>query len=287
MRAAVKSSAKTVMATRTHSFAMIAIKKMRVALCLIYWCKSPILAGIALCGGGIGAVSFDLFEQRREERKRSEQQGRPANTVLIRTFRDSKSWKAWMFLLGCSLYAVLGGATGYLQPEALADYNGNKEGSSETKGVLLIVYPILVGLSGVLMVLGVRLLPYDTYPRAGMATHVIVAGCFQMFAIIYCFSAAQLATTVFGEEAKITTLRRAFAYTSVVGLALSFLFGGYVMGKSAQLIQHQSDAIGTLIPKQVWANKCWMAALGGVQMSIGIAVSVVTASGAAEVNLFS
>lgn len=258
----------------------------------------PILAGISLCGGGVGAVSLDLFEQRREERKRSAQQGRPANTVLIRTLSyvtgDPKSWKAWVFLVGCSLYAVLGGATGYLQSEVLADYN-EAEGSSETKGALLVVYPIMVGLFGMLLVLGVRLLPYDTHPRAGMATHVIVAGCFQMFAIIYCFSAVQLATTVFGEEATITTVRRAFAYTSVAGLVLSFLFGGYVMGKSAQLIQHdkvilsgsQSDANGTLTPKQVWAIKCWMAGLGGIQMSIGIAVSVVTASGAAEAKLFS
>mmetsp|Transcript_8548 Transcript_8548/g.14836 ORF Transcript_8548/g.14836 Transcript_8548/m.14836 type:complete len:174 (-) Transcript_8548:10-531(-) len=142
----------------------------------------PILAGIALCGGGIGAVLLDLLEQRREERKRSEQQSRPAETVLIRTLSyvtgDPKSWKAWIFLLGCFLYAVLGGATGYLQSEVLANYNSNEEGSSETKGVLLVVYPIIVGLSGMLLVLGVRLLPYDRYPRAGIATHVIVAGLF-------------------------------------------------------------------------------------------------------------
>jgi hypothetical protein len=38
----------------------------------------------------------------------------------------------------------------------------------------LIVYPIIVGLSGMLLVLGVRLLPsYDKYPRVGIATHVL------------------------------------------------------------------------------------------------------------------
>ena len=252
----------------------------------------PILAGIALCGGGTCAVLLDLLEQRREEQERSEQQSRPTNTVLIRTLSyvtgDPKSWKAWMFLLGCSLYAVLGGATGYLQSEVLA----NEEGISETKGVLLVVYPIIVGLSGVLLVFGVKLLPYDKYPQAGIASHVIVAGLFQMFAIIYCFSAIQLATIIFGEEAKITTVRRAFAYIGVVGLVLSFLFGGYIMGKSAQLSRHERNISSgssddTLTPKQVWTIKCWVAGLGCIQMSIGIAVSVVTASGAAEANLFS
>jgi len=251
----------------------------------------PILAGISLFGGGIGAAILDLLEQRREERKQSEQQSRPATTVLIRPLSNvtgnPKSWKAWMFLTGCCLYALLGGATGYLQSEVMANYNG----SSETKGVQLVVYPIIVGISGMLLVLGVRLLPYDKYPRAGIATHVIVAGCFQMFAIIYCFSAVQSATIIFGKEAKITTVRRAFTYISVVGLVLSFLFGGYVMGKSAQLSEHEKHISSgshdtTSTPKQVWAIKCWMAGLGGIQMSIGIAVSVVTASGAAEANLF-
>lgn len=239
------------------------------------------------------------FERRRDERIQSEQQNRPPKMVLIRTLSyvtgDPTSSKAWLFLGGCFLYAVLGGVTGYLQSEVL-DNNGNEEGSiskSKTKGVQLVVYPIIIGLSGMLLVLGVRFLPYDKYPRAGIATHVIiVAGLFQMFSIIYCFTAIGLATTIFGEGATITTVRKAFAYISVIGLVLSFLFGGYVMGKSAQLTQHekaiQSDTnSGTLTTKEVWSIKYWMAGLGLIQMSIGVCTSIVTASGAAEVNMFS
>lgn len=263
----------------------------------------PILAGIALCGGGIGAVTLDLLDQRRKERARSAHEGRPAETVLIRTLSyvtgDPKSSKAWKFLVGCALYAALGGTAGFLQADVLAAASGTAEGGGsggKTKGALLVVYPIVVGLSGVLLVLGVRLLPYDKYPRAGTVTHVMVAGCFQMFAVIYCFTAVQLATAVFGEDATITAVRRVFAYIGVACIVLSFLFGGYVMGKTAQLVQHdkaiassqsRSDANGTLTPKEVWAIKCWTAALGSIQLSLGVAVSAVTATGAAEAKLFS
>ena len=109
---------------------------------------------------------------------------------------DPTSCKAWIFLVGCFVYAVLGGVTGYLQSEVLAYYyNGSEEDSnSKTKGWQwqLIVYPIIVGLSGMLLGLGVRLLSYDKYPRAGIATHVIVAGIFQMFSIIYCVTAIRM-----------------------------------------------------------------------------------------------
>jgi len=260
----------------------------------------PILAGIALCSGGLGAVLLDLLEQRRNERILSEQQNRAPNTVLIRmlsyvTGDPTTSCKAYIFIIGCFLYAVLGGFTGYLQSEALVDnyYNEDEEimkSKTNTKGVQLVVYPIIIGLSGMLLVLGVRLLPYDKYPRAGIATHVIVAGLLQMFSIIYSFTAVGLAIDIFGEASTITTVRKVFTYISVIGLVLSFLLGGYVMGKSAQLTQHekaiQSNANGgTLTSKQVWSIKCWMAGLGLIQMSIGISTGVVTASGAAEINL--
>jgi len=256
----------------------------------------PILAGIALCGGGLGAVLLDLLEQRRDERILSEQQNRAPNTVLIRMLSyvtgDPTSCKSYIFIIGCFLYAVLGGFTGYLQSKALGNtYEEIMKSQTKTKGVQLVVYPIIIGLSGILLVLGVRLLPYDKYPRAGIATHVIVAGLFQMFSIIYSFTAVGLAIDIFGEASTITTVRKVFTYISVIGLVLSFLLGGHVMGKSAQLTQHekamQSDAnsSGTLTSKQVWSIKCWMAGLGLIQMSIGISTSVVTASGAAEINL--
>lgn len=95
----------------------------------------------------------------------------------------------------CHWLSSIRGATGIYY------YNGSDEddSNSKTKGWQHIVYPIIVGLSGMLLGLGVRLLSYDKYPRAGIATHVIVAGIFQMFSIIYCFTTIQLATTVFGE----------------------------------------------------------------------------------------
>lgn len=76
------------------------------------------------------------------------------------------------------------------------------------------------------------------------------------------------------------------------------------MGKSAQLIHHsklvagvedqesplrqQEDTTlpntrGTLTPEQVWSIRKMMAGLAIVQLSIGIAVSAVTITGAAEV----
>ena len=64
-----------------------------------------------------------------------------------------------------------------------------------------------------------------------------------MFSIIYCFEAVTLATAIFGAEATTTVTRRVFAYVSAVGFGLSFLSGGYVMGRTAQLIQHD-NAIG-------------------------------------------
>ncbi|KAL7523175.1 hypothetical protein ACHAWF_001242 [Thalassiosira exigua] len=182
---------------------------------------------LALCGGGIGPVTLDLLEQRREERVQATQEGRRPSAVLIRTLSyvtgNPKSLKAWTFLVGCTLYAVLGGMSGFLQADVLA---AAEEGNSKTKGVLLVLYPIIVGLLGVSLV----------FP--GTAAHVIVAGCFQMFSIVYCFEAVQLATAVFGKDATITTVCSVFAYTGVAGLVLSFLMGGYVMGKTDQLVQH-------------------------------------------------
>ena len=248
---------------------------------------------------------------------------------------DPRSFKAWTFLVGCVLYALLGAITGFLQTDALVTGETETDTKAKAKGPLLIVYPIGIGVSGSLLVLGVRLLPYDTHPKAGIALHVVMAGCFQMFSIIYCFASVTLATDLFGVEATVTVIRKAFAYISAAGLGLSFLFGGYVMGKTAQLTQHEkivassstsiannhnnnatqreaeagamplapdSDAgaatddisgegairasSGNLTLKQVWVIRWWMAALGAVQLSIGIAVSAVTMTGAAEANYF-
>ena len=207
----------------------------------------PVLAGAALGGGGVVAVVIDLFEQISEQRNRSD--GRAPEPVLIRNLSyivgNPKSLKAWVFLIGCVLYAAFGAATGGLQADVLSDHNAAlaQAGSASTgkaKGALLIVYPIIIGLCGALLVLGVRWMPYATYPKAGMAFHVVMAGCFQMFSIIYCFEAASLATEMFGAGASVTATRKVFAYISAAGLGVSFLFGGYVMGRTAQLYQHES-----------------------------------------------
>lgn len=187
----------------------------------------PVLAGIALCGGGIGAVLIDYFEQRQEQRTRSD--ARPPETVLIRNLSyvtgDPTSLKAWVFLIGTALYAVLGGTTGFLQAQVLATQEQREGTETTAKGSLLILYPILIGVSGALLVLGVRFLPYGTHRKSGIAFHVVMAGCFQMFPIIYAFETISLATAMFGAEARTTIIRKAFAYVSVAGLALSFLTG--------------------------------------------------------------
>ena len=299
----------------------------------------PVLAGAALGGGGVVAVVIDLFEQISEQRNRSD--GRAPEPVLIRNLSyivgNPKSLKAWVFLIGCILYAAFGGATGGLQADVLSDHNAalalaDNASASKAKGALLIVYPIIIGLCGALLVLGVRWMPYGTYPKAGIAFHVLMAGCFQMFSIIYCFEAATLATDMFGADASITVTRKVFAYISAAGLGVSFLFGGYVMGRTAQLYQHErkvkllssgsqdvdqsaranasasananananpgfdqqtslegsgmSRPSGILTAKEVWSIRKLMAGLAVVQLSIGIAVSAVTITGAAEVDLY-
>lgn len=291
----------------------------------------PVLAGAALGGGGVAAVAIDLFEQIGEQRNRAD--GRAPEPVLIRNLSyivgNPRSLKAWMFLIGCALYAALGGATGGLQAAVLSDHNAAlaPAGSStnKAKGALLVVYPIAIGVCGALLVLGVRWVPYTTYPKAGMALHVVMAGCFQMFSIIYCFEAVTLASEMFGADASITVTRKVFAYISAACLGVSFLFGGYIMGKTAQLYQHESkvktipsqgqdvnnqsanasddttpgvdrqvdleesgtsNPSGILTAKEVWSIRKWMASLAVVQLSIGIAVSAVTITGAAETNLY-
>lgn len=158
----------------------------------------PILAGVALIGGGVGAVVIDLFEQRRNQRERPDRDGRPPETVLIRNLSyivgDPRSFKVWTFLVGCVLYAVLGAVTGFLQTDALVAGETETDTKAKAKGPLLVVYPIVIGVSGSLLVLGVRLLPYDTHSKAGIALHVVTAGCFQMFSIVYCFATVTLAT---------------------------------------------------------------------------------------------
>lgn len=126
-----------------------------------------------------------------------------------------------------------------------------------------------------------------------------------MFCIMYGFVSIQLATAVFGAGAEVTHARQALAYVSAACLGVSFLSGGYVMGKNAQLIQHSklvssstaaaaaaedegtlsspsTEMDGTLTPAQVWTIKKMAAALAVVQLSMGIAVSTITASRSQE-----
>jgi hypothetical protein len=177
----------------------------------------PVLAGVALCGGGVGAVVIDLFEQCRQQRDRSD--GRPPEAVLIRNLSyvtgDPRSLKAWVFLVGSALYAILGGVTGFMQADVLAAHGAGVE-THKAKGPLLVLYPIIIGVSGAMLVLGVRIFPYETHRKAGTALHVAMAGCFQMFSIIYCFEAVTLATAIFGAEATTTVTRKVFAYVSAV-----------------------------------------------------------------------
>ena len=290
----------------------------------------PVLAGTALGGGGIVAVAIDLFQQISEQRSRSD--GRAPEPVLIRNLSyitgNPRSLKAWVFLMGCVLYAAFGAATGGLQANVLSDHNAGSKNKAKAKGALLIVYPIAIGLCGALLVLGVRWMPYTRHPKAGMAFHVIMAGCFQMFVIMYCFQAASLGTDMFGADASITVTRKVFAYISAAGVGVSFLFGGYVMGRTAQLHQHErklkqqvlpslgqdvdqsasanananananpgvdqqpflegsTNPSGILTAKEVWSIRKLMAGLAVVQLSIGIAASAVTITGAAEIDLY-
>ena len=266
----------------------------------------PVLAGVALCGGGVGAVFIDYLDQRREQRRRVVRE-----TILIRNLStvtgDPRSLKAWVFLLGAVVYAILGGVTGALQAHALDDHDV-PEGTKAPSGLLLTLYPVIIGVSGASLVLGVRLLPWDTHFRAGIIFNVVAAGSFQMFCIMYGFVSIQLATAVFGAGAEVTHARQALTYVSAACLGVSFLSGGYVMGKNAQLIQHSklvssstaaaaaaedegtlsspsTEMDGTLTPAQVWTIKKMAAALAVVQLSMGIAVSTITVTGVAEVGL--
>jgi len=259
----------------------------------------PILGGAGLLFGGGAALYTDRRALKKEMRERESTQRRghasgdyEEDLVLVRylsaAIGDPRRTPHKIFLTGAALYMVGIIVTGCLQAHMMAQ---TVSGSTVTQQVLLILYATLSGTGAFVMTIGARW--FQPGSRNALVFHVIFACVFMACGFMYAGAIVSLANRpeFGGPGSTVAAVRIGFAIAGGVACFFNMLFAGGAGYASVRIGWHYATAeggdatdperrlTGAEIRKLRW-REC---ALACGQIVIGICLSALTASGAAEI----
>jgi hypothetical protein len=258
----------------------------------------PILGGSGLLFGGGAALYADRRALTKEMRERESTQRRghasgdhEEDLVLVRylsaAIGDPRRTPHIFFLTGAALYMVGIIATACLQAHMMAE---TVSGSTVTQQVLLILYATLSGTGAFVMTIGARW--FQPGSRNALVFHVICACVFMAFGFMYAGAIVSLANRPeCGSGSTVAAVRIGFAIAGGVACFFNMLFAGGAGYASVRIAWHYAAAEGEdatdperrLTGAEIRELRWRECALACGQIVIGICLSALTASGAAEI----
>jgi len=270
--------------------------------------------------GGAGAMYVDRLLLLQQSQRRAQQLRKTPDLVLVRylsaAIGDPEGLPHRIFFVGVTVYMIGLTATSCLQAHVLA----NTVSDSAMQQILLICYAAFSGISGIIMVVGAHL--WRPNSVKAFVFHAVFACGFMVCGFLYGTATISLSKDVFGAGSTVRAVRTGFAIAGGVGCAFNMLFAGAAGYASIRIGQHNMEddaaierateretgissygnhnndssafdvvqvsngggSVGTrLTQAQIRKLRCLELVFAIGQMTIGISLSVFTASGAAEI----
>jgi hypothetical protein len=250
----------------------------------------PIIGGIGFvfCAGL--AAYLDVQDQVRKEKARGAREQEDPDRVFVRYISmityDPNSRPAKAFLCGSVIFLICASITGVWQSET--------EGTSS-----LTTSAIAMSAAIFLMSVGAHL--YKIHPGVGTFVHMVLAGLFQAFSLVYGFNSWKLASRQYGNSATITQARLGITCVASACLVLNFLLFRTATAKTMLLMAHvrnaaeeasrdsdsrrdmsdYQDTERTMLTAKERLNcRLWMGGLAALQYGFGTCIGALLFSGA-------
>ena len=227
----------------------------------------PLLGGSCFILCCALAVYLDFLDQKRDSKLEETDRVFIRYTSII-TY-DPRSRSARTFWVGTVFFLIGASFTGVWQ-SAIEDDS------------MMAISAIIMSLSLFLLCIGAWL--YQVNRNVGTFVHMVLAGLFQVYALVYGFKAWMLSSSQYGDAATITQVRLILTCVACTCLVLSFITFRSVMSKTMLLIAHYQDLERTVLSEDKRLNcRKWIAAFATFQYTFGFCIAVILSSAVKDV----